>query len=66
MQENLGKCWQWKYKEREYHMKIGRVYITGAGPGDEKLIFSVRALELVKQADVIVYDRLGAEKFLKI
>ena len=44
-------------------MKIGRVYITGAGPGEEKLI-SVRALELIKRADVIVYDRLGAERFL--
>lgn len=44
-------------------MKAGRVYIAGAGPGDEKLI-SIRAMELVKQADVIVYDRLAAEKFL--
>lgn len=44
-------------------MKAGRVYITGAGPGDEKLI-SIRAMELIKQADVIVYDRLAGEKFL--
>ena len=44
-------------------MKAGRVYITGAGPGEEKLI-SIRAMELIKQADVIVYDRLAGEKFL--
>ena len=45
-------------------MKKGKVYIAGAGPGDENLI-SVRAMELVKQADVIVYDRLAAERFLQ-
>ena len=44
-------------------MKAGRVYIAGAGPGDEKLI-SVGALELIKEAEVIVYDRLGVKRFL--
>ena len=44
-------------------MKKGRVYIAGAGPGDEKLI-SIRAMELIKEAEVVVYDRLAAERFL--
>lgn len=35
----------------------GRVYICGAGPGDSGLI-TVRAMELVKTCDVILYDRL--------
>ena len=51
------------YKE-VHNMKKGKVYIAGAGPGDENLI-SVRAMELVKKADVIVYDRLAAERFLQ-
>ncbi|WP_026882148.1 uroporphyrinogen-III C-methyltransferase [Clostridium akagii] len=42
---------------------MGKVYIAGVGSGDEKLI-TVRAMECIKEADVIVYDRLANPKFL--
>ena len=36
---------------------MGKGYIVGAGPGDIGLI-TVKGLELIKIADVILYDRL--------
>jgi len=43
---------------------VGKVYLVGAGPGDESLI-TVRGLDLVKRADAIVYDRLAGEGLLE-
>lgn len=39
------------------------VFLVGAGPGDAGLI-TVRGLDLVKRADVIIYDQLGTAAFL--
>ncbi|AGB41203.1 uroporphyrin-III C-methyltransferase [Halobacteroides halobius DSM 5150] len=42
---------------------LGKVYIIGAGPGDEGLI-TAKGLKIIKQADVILYDRLANPKLL--
>ena len=44
--------------------RISVVYLVGAGPGDPGLV-TVRALELVASADLILYDRLIPDGLLR-
>lgn len=52
-------------RHEDQPVRPGKVYIVGAGPGHPELL-TLKAAELLRRADVVIYDRLIQEEVLAL
>lgn len=61
--KNAGKAVSLS-KGEERELKTGKVYLTGGGCGDPGLL-TLKALEVLRDCDVVIYDSLVSEELLE-
>ncbi len=57
--------WGCYYSRLTYVRGSGKVFLVGAGPGAPELL-TLKAAELLQNAEVVIYDRLIQERVLEL
>ena len=61
----MGRSLALRLKKEAFCSQPGKVYLTGAGPGDQGLM-TIRGKEVLEKADTVIYDALAGAALLSM